>query len=248
MNYAFLVFINIVLVTGAIIMLANVAKKIFGETTAGVVFIFSAVFIGLMPWITVPYSDTFGLFFTVLILYSYTNIKNRNFKACMVLFATIIGFNIKPTVIFAFLSILFVEVCLFASKHFTKRKVSETEKALAGHSKIYIKKVLQMCCCVCITGIVCFCFVAAAKNCGVQTNPDEEYTATHFLMLGLDEQGRGYYTLENLDVSDSAKTVEERQNANLQKVYSSLSNMGFSGTVNLLAEKTTTTFADGTFM
>lgn len=103
-------------------MTAYIAKRMAGYAVGYGALVLSAVMCGLSPWIMVPYSDTFGMFFTVFILWCYVcldkQVQNQDeqtsalagvhvdaridARTCCRWFlmglAVVVGYAIKPTV------------------------------------------------------------------------------------------------------------------------------------------------------
>lgn len=237
-GYFIVVFINICLTTISVIMITRIVKKFTNSFVAIITFFFAAIFIGLMPWILVPYSDTFGLFFCTFIFYSYVFCKSRYVKAPLIVFLTIIGFNIKPTVIFVFFAIVIIEVFYL---------IKNPELNL-DYIKLNIKQLLIQLFSTLLIGLLSFCLVGFMKaKTGVVTDENKEYGLAHFLMMGTSPQFEGIWNQSFIDISDSATTQEERTEKNIEKITENLDSLGFKGVVELLYKKTMCNYEDGTF-
>lgn len=69
----------------------------------------------------------------------------------------------------------------------------------------------------------------------------------HYLMMGFNLKDRGIYSREDFDYSASQPNPQARQDANLRVFKERLTTTRFDRTVSLLANKTCTNYADGTF-
>lgn len=84
-------------------LLYQVAEKFFdSHICAAGTWLVYVLFIGLSPWMRIPYSDSIGLIFPVLILWMYQkmdNEKKKYLKYIMIAVVSFLGYKIKPTVI-----------------------------------------------------------------------------------------------------------------------------------------------------
>lgn len=70
------------------------------------------IFLLFSPWIIIPYSDTYAVFFTTSVLYVYLNknYMNRYLATFLIIFLTFVGYKIKPTVVIILIAIIFIEL------------------------------------------------------------------------------------------------------------------------------------------
>lgn len=98
------------------------------------------------------------------------------------IFATIIGYFVKPTAIFVFCAVVFVELCF----------VIKNRKAIA--EKINKLNCIKFGICV-LVFLMSFGFsnLFCLKICdyGVQIDENRSFTATHFLMMGINLENHG---------------------------------------------------------
>lgn len=229
-NYFFFAILSAWSVLASVILSTLIVKKLFGNKVCIFFFIFSSIFIGLSPWIMVPYSDTFAMLFTTLILFSAINVKNKKTKFSIIAISTIIGFNIKPTVIFAFGALLIVYVIRIINN---KNLIPK------------IKTLIPIGLCVVLT----FSFIVLVKNnSGFEINKDDEHTMTHYLEMGLNPNEEGLCNDYDRFISESTNSVSERESANINQAKKYLKQMGLTGTIGLFAKKIMCNYGDGTFM
>lgn len=236
--YLTLVFLSAILVAISVIMLGIIAKKLFSPFIAILTFLCCMLFVGFSPYILIPYSDTFGLFCTSLILFSFTTINNKAFKWFVIMFFSIVGFFIKPTV----LIVLFAIIIILISKNIKNVQLSRIkfEKKKIILSAITI--LLALC------GFVSGFFVSdIVSNYGVEINDDRAFGITHFLMMGINLETRGAWNDDDVNISRSYKNVKERTKGNLSEWQNRLNIYGIPGVAWILFNKTLTNYADGNF-
>lgn len=218
-----------------------VARRLAGTGTAILTLLPSTVFLVVSPWIAVPYSDSFGLLFPVLLLYLYlvarsaTRWWSRLLVWSLIGFVGLVGFNIKPTVIFVVIAIILVFVTTIVMSRSTPRErvvaLGSIGAALgvfmAGSSAVtYIEQ---------RSPVISF---------DVTNNP-EAFPLTHFLKMG----ATGYGAFTQTDVWETAdiKDPRERFQNGLDVYAQRVQAMGPAGYADFLARKAIWTFGDGTF-
>ena len=193
-----------------------------------------ALWIGMSPWKIIPYSDSFGLFFPIVILWLYQLLQNNRFVIvkCMLIGAiTILGFKIKPTVMILLIAIVIIELI----------KLLEKEKR-----KEAVLRIGVLCLSAIVTIIAYGCFDMAGYM-KIEINEEAACGPTHFLMLGLREDTNGVYSSGDEEFSKSFDTKEERSKANIEEVKRRIQEFGFSGLVRHGVKNSLTNFNDGTF-
>lgn len=78
--YYVLVIMSVLCVFASVIFTGLIAKKISSSFVATITFLCAVLFVGFSPWIMVPYSDTFGMFFTTITLFLYLYVGNKYAK------------------------------------------------------------------------------------------------------------------------------------------------------------------------
>lgn len=236
--YFVLVVLSMLCVFCSVILIGFIAKKLCSPIVATITFVCAVLFIGLSPWMMIPYSDTFAMFFTTLSLFLFLYIDIVPVRWFVVIFCSIIGYSIKPTAIFVLLAILFVELC-----------------NVIGNYKSYIKKVSKLNAIkVCVCVMLClFSFGFANVLChkvadyGVQIDSDRNFTATHFLMMGINLENHGGWNNDDVNISRSYANVDDRQAGNLKQWQHRLTTYGPFEIGFIFLNKTLTNFNDGSF-
>lgn len=265
--YLGLICLSSLSVAACVPMTAYIAKRMAGHAVGYGVFVLSAVMCGLSPWIMVPYSDTFGMFFTVFILWCYVcldkQVQNQDeqtsalagvhvdaridARTCcrwfLMGFAVVIGYAIKPTVIFVFVAIVVIELIQwFASFAPHGSRGSQSSKDPYDLRKTATAIVA------CAFGIVlAFALTLIVKNSTYDVNENAAFSATHFLMMGANPVSGGVWSVSDVELSDAANTPEERSRANLAEFKNRVMAMDLPQANMFLLKKLLTNFADGTF-
>lgn len=262
--YLGLICLSSLSVAACVPMTAYIAKRMAGHAVGYGAFVLSAVMCGLSPWIMVPYSDTFGMFFTVFILWCYVcldkQVQNQDeqtsalagvhvnahidARTCCRWFlmglAVVIGYAIKPTVIFVFVAIVVIELIQWLASFASRgscgsrdpRDLRKTATAIVA----------------CAFGIVlAFALTSIVKNSTYDVDDNAAFSATHFLMMGANPVSGGVWSVSDVEFSDAANTPEERSRANLAEFKNRVMAMDLPQANMFLLKKLLTNFADGTF-
>lgn len=262
--YLGLICLSSLSVAACVPMTAYIAKRMAGYAVGYGAFVLSAVMCGLSPWIMVPYSDTFGMFFTVFILWCYVcldkQVQNQDeqtsalagvhvdaridTRTCCRWFlmglAVVVGYAIKPTVIFVFVVIVVIELIQWlASLASRSSQASQGSRDLRKTATAIVA---------CAFGIVlAFALTSIVKNSTYDVNENAAFSATHFLMMGANPVSGGVWSVSDVEFSDAANTPEERSRANLAEFKNRVMAMDLPQANMFLLKKLLTNFADGTF-
>lgn len=262
--YLGLICLSSLSVAACVPMTAYVAKRMAGHVVGYGAFVLSAVMCGLSPWIMVPYSDTFGMFFTVFILWCYVcldkQVQNQGKQTsalagvhvdvridtctCCRWFlmglAVVIGYAIKPTVIFVFVAIVVIELIQWlTSLASCSSQASQGSRDLRKTATAIVA---------CVFGVVlAFALTSLVKNSTYDVDENAAFSATHFLMMGANPVSGGVWSVSDVELSDAANTPEERSRANLAEFKNRVMAMDLPQANMFLLKKLLTNFADGTF-
>lgn len=262
--YLGLICLSSLSVAACVPMTAYVAKRMAGHAVGYGAFVLSAVMCGLSPWIMVPYSDTFGMFFTVSILWCYVcldkQVQNQDeqtstlagvhidaridARTCcrwfLIGLATVVGYAIKPTVIFVFVAIVVIELIQWLASFASRSsQASQGSRDLRKTATVIVA---------CAFGVVlAFALTSIVKNSTYDVNENAAFSATHFLMMGANPVSGGVWSVSDVEFSDAANTPEERSRANLAEFKNRVMAMDLPQANMFLLKKLLTNFADGTF-
>ena len=235
-SYLSLVLGGCVCVTLAVWFSSQAARSIFGYVAGYLTFAVSFCFVGLSPWILVPYSDSYGILCPSIILFCYCCLGNRRAKWALIAFFSFLGYSIKPTAIFILFALLFVELCLAVIRgDAVRRRLRAVCDAVLGALLPFA-----------LGFALAFGAIAAVKSLGPDLDPEKAYSMTHFLMMGANTQTKGVYYEDDVIASQLCPDRASRQAMNIQEWESRIAEMGPLGLAKLSFEKTLCNFADGT--
>lgn len=211
-------------------------------------------FVGLSPWVTIPYSDSVGLLFPILILYLFFKLQNCNWDNLSLVFIIVLvaffGFKVKPQIGIITIAITIVSsvylIFGMMQKNFTKQvKNQKTKKKKEKIEKQNFKKKVLAC----AAGlVVAFMLMSGITlGCQFELNKELNFSSLHFMMMGMNPDSLGVYSSEDVEFSASFSTVKQRNEANIAVIKERLKNYGIQGTLKLIRAKILTTYNDGTF-
>ena len=200
------------------------------------VWVIYSIFIGLSPWITVPYSDSFGLGMVTLIMFccagyyfDHDNLKER--YLFILAFLSVLGFYIKPQIF-----IFFIAFCIVSL-------LSAGIKILKLNSQKIRQIIIVLIAIVIAYIIVLFCM----KYSGLTLDNESKVGIPHYLMMGLNESSNGGWNGNDIEFSQSFNSYKERCAANLHVAKERIYDMGFLRLLKLWIRKTILNYNDGTF-
>lgn len=186
--------------------------------------------VGLSPWVSIPYSDSVGLFYPTCIYWVYTRMSERKFinflRWFAIAFLSYIGYKIKPQVI-----IITIAIVIIHSFHaIWYRRISWNILAF-------------------ISGVLCSFLLVSNMlgNLQVTIDKEKEFGLTHFLMMGMNTNAMGVWAAEDVEYSKSFLSSSERSEMNIQLTKERLKEMGAGGLFQHFCRKTLTNYNDGTF-
>ena len=195
------------------------------------------ILIGLSPWVSIPYSDSWGLLFPVLILslrYVLPMGGKRAWRWFWIAFVSYLGFKIKPQVIFAFVGVMLVDGISF----WKELRRDKTYKLVVFNNLLPI-----------IGGLlvgVSSVFVLE-KSTRIHCDRSQAMGVSHFLMMGMNRNTIGDYCDADLLFSRSFATPSVRFAGNMKETGRRIREMGVCGFGELMCEKMLVNYYDGTF-
>lgn len=189
------------------------------------------------PWKTVPYTDMFAIMFPLLsislyVFYYYSKNKIVRYILWFLIFVSgFLGSLMKPTVFIVPIAIILCEIV---------RSVIN----LRGTWKEILVKLALI---VLALFMYCGCKQFIYEDVGYEPNKESEFTALHFLMMGLNEQSTGSFHSGDVAISGNVQLLEDRTEKQIEVIKERLEEKGFFGYINFLLRKMVMTFNDGTF-
>lgn len=248
LEYYALIVVQCFLNTAAGLLLITAIKQLFhNDFLCFLGYLFYLCLVGISPWVVVPYSDSMGLIFPVLILNIYlyksedTPEKSADshwitdiVKWFLIALISYIGYKIKPQIIILLMGIILAEIYT-KLVHFRQVKIS-------------LLKLIR------IVTALCLGFVMAisltnimSQKTKVPLNPERAFGPAHFLMMGLNPETNGGYYRPDVDFSGSFATTAERNSANIAVAVERVKEMGPSNLRRHLINKVLINYNDGSF-
>lgn len=221
-SYLCLVVGSCLCVCGSILLISFVAQKMSGFAAGYCCFSTCFFFLGLSPWILVPYSDTYGMAFTSLSLWFYVCCESRFIKWPGLAFCVVIGYAIKPTVVFVGVAIVAIE----AWQRITQKR------------SFHIKPRTPFAVLAVIASALIATLLVSTMRLPISNFDDtKSFSSSHFLMMGFNQTTGGMWASDDVALSRSMPTQRERQEANIKEWFGRVQEAGVSGTAKLLTKK-----------
>ncbi len=189
------------------------------------------------PWKTVPYTDMFAIMFPMIcisfyVFHYYSEKRILRYVLWFFIFLSgSLGALIKPTVFIVPIAIVLCEILRCVVSFRDKWK------------QLIVKVVLV------ITAIFIYmgCKAYIYEDVGYKQNEEIQFTAVHYMMMGLNEESTGSYHSGDVAISGSVSLLKDRTEKQIQVIKERLEEKGFFGYLNFLLRKMVMTFNDGTF-
>lgn len=200
-------------------------------------FIF-AFLTGLSPWVSVPYSDTYSIIFPITIMWTYVNRKDRSLFMSwfFIVFLSLIGYFIKPTVLLTLMAIVFITLVHFFCTNVRKPWGVMFKKILA----FLVGSILG-------TLMAISLFDYAKHALGFTPDKNQQVTPYHYFMMGMNVESGGGYNQWDVNYSFSAPTVEARNEQDYDEAMRRIREMGPNRFMTFMVQKALTNFNDGSF-
>lgn len=191
-----------------------------------------ALVVGLSPWFLIPYSDTTGILFPILLFYLYIRpFRKEMLRWPLIAACFYIGFRIKPTSAIPFIAILLVEIIsLFSRSTNWKKVLISTSTILATIVVLQIGYAALL-----------------SPALGITLDKEREIGPLHFVKMGLNPQTDGVYFHDDVLFTKTFPTKSEQNAANLQVIQDRLNSYGRLGTPLFLLRKALVNFNNGSF-
>lgn len=220
--------------------LYDIAYKISGSYSwTWATYFMYFLFVGISPWFMVPYSDSTGILFPILITWLYTRLK-RDSKKQKIIVAIImgvvsnLGMHIKPQVIIVLIAIVFNELLVFIREKASFRALKEALIFLIGIIAAFL-----------IMNVIYTNWIIPQLK--IEVNDELPMEIPHYMMMGLNNITNGGYLDSDRMYSISFDNRAERNRADLQECGRRLNDYGLVGLAKHLCKKTLVNYGDGTF-
>lgn len=240
-----LLIVNAVVLDLAALGVYCLGRRLQGPRLATHLFLLGLLFWGLSPWVLEFYSDTLGLFMVVVLLLvglltvQATRLRFKIPLALLYAVCTLLAYLLKPTtLILAIAWVLVLGVKALQQKKSLKQWLVGLVFILGIGGFVAVG----------YTTFNHYTYDHLTFTLWGQTkklNPDLRTPPTHFIAMGL--KGIGGYNAQDVKDTWTAKTYQERDALNRQKIKTRLKNYGPVGYLKFLAVKFNNNVANGNF-
>lgn len=198
-------------------------------------YLFFLLFTGLSPWISIPYSDVWSLFFSMGIVWlALTGVLSSKplFKRCLFVFVSVLAYAVKPQLLLVALAVVSVRL--------SDRSLSANFRANLFRAKPAAS----------LAASLFFALLAvslAGKSTGISPDRNSAFGMTHYLLIGMNSRTIGDYAPEDVEFSRNYSDRASRAKAELAETGRRVYEMGLPGFCRHWCEKSILTYGDGTF-
>ena len=238
--------LNSVALTSSVLLAYLTARRMSRPATAYVLLGLSWIFIGLSPWVAVPYSDTLAMPFTAVVLYLFSverTTRRATWWRALLWFTMaatgLVGYHVKPTAVFVLVAV--VLVALVATR-------PTRSTALAGSA--YVGAAL--------VGVVLASVAVSSATDGLRAraadlDPAFRLDVSHFLKMGAQAKPGphndyyGVYAEDDIAETRTFAPGRERIERNVERYLERVADMGPVGYPTFLWHKAAWFAGDGSF-
>ena len=232
--YRSLVTINCIIIDLTLILMLRVLSNFKVKKKNKIIgLLFFILLIGVSPWILVPYTDTFSMFMITIILYNYTKNNKKFYNYISIGFWLVLGYFIKPTAVIIGIAIAIIEIIKLFNKIFKKKDMLEIFKK-------YLIAILMI-----VIGVFLGFVVEKMleKQYPFDINRIYSLTIYHYFMMGLNEETKGAFDVDDFWNTYNIQDKEERKEYNIKVWKERLKELD----VKFLLDKLDFIYDDGTF-
>lgn len=238
-NYFPLIIVGCLLVSLSGYFFADCVRML--TVRKGLIYIFWIVFVlmtGLSPWVSIPYSDTYSIFFPIFCVWLFLLKDDDNYLTCwfFITFTALVGYFIKPTVFLTLIVLLFFEVVNFLCNVKSNSKKMKWKRSVGLIATVFLAAFMAF-----------FMRYGMEKVTGFTPDENKHFTAIHYLRMGMNEEYGGGYNQTDVNASASYATVSERNAGDFKEAMSRIKGMLPFRFVKFMAQKCLTNFNDGTY-
>lgn len=192
--------------------------------------------LGVCPWVSIPYSDSIGIFFPVCLMYIYLQAEYQKKVKWWFLFGMvgIVAYKIKPQLFIVVLAVCVVKGIQFLNDIISKLQIG-WKRRVKGFSLT-------------LGGMIASLLIVhvAVDSLPIAIDSKKEFGPAHFVMMGLNREMDGGFFYDDV-LYTAEQTSEKRTAANLEVIQNRLEQYGVPGILEHLVKKTLNNYADGTW-
>lgn len=181
------------------------------------------------PWVSIPYTDTFGMFFVMLAVYLFLRIPNFYIRSGLLILTAFTGYMMKPTCIFT----LFAVMLIYLPKVFQKIRVRKS-LFLLGMLVIGYSITLGM-------------PLWIQHTLSFQLDPEARMSYAHFLLIGSNADSYGGWNDGDYWLGTNTEGYEARKTVELDTAIERYKNYSYSELKKHLQNKMLFIMNDGAF-
>lgn len=199
-------------------------------------FLVSVIVIGLNPWFSFCYTDSFGVLFPILVVYLYekpvSQPSRRLWNRLLAMALGAVGYRFKPQcgiMVIALLAMEFVQ-------------------CFSGQWKQHLKQLcLDILAFALTIGLLAAAIGVFCNRFDIVVDKELSFGPAHFFMMGLNEEREGAYLYEDVEFSGSFATKAQRNAADLERAVERIKAYGPVGLAKHVVRKLERVYDDGTF-
>ena len=228
-----ILWLQCLLVSLTCLMIYKILRKVGNSSLFSMtVFIATAVYVGMSPWLDVPYSDVATLVLPIAMIYIY--LRRRSMVTWMLIgLLTAVGYALKPQVVITtFALIIYSLIAELTGRN--RREKEGTLECIVGFAAAII---------------VFFLVLHGSIFPSLKLNLDvtQEFGVSHYLMMGLNPETDGVYSNADTEFTASFDDKDARNEADIAVVRERIENYGLRGLLRHLMRKMIVNYADGSF-
>lgn len=234
--------INLLVADTAILLGARLAWHCLGRGGCAAYLILSLGLVAFNPWMAVPYTDTLTLIFPPLILLLWERSRQATLPRALGWWALMglaagLGYLIKPTALIALIAVFFLSF-------FLQRKAWRSWARGLLLSCVALAVVIGV-----TQAFYLVCYTLAPGELNHETLEANSVPMTHFLMMGLTENGDiiGGWNGDDVSATEAIPGKAAKVRYNLETAQARLQAMGLGGYIRHLWLKSRFIWNDGTF-
>ncbi|MDO4854823.1 MAG: hypothetical protein Q4A43_05405 [Coriobacteriia bacterium] len=232
--------LNSVLCVVSGVLLYSILKSRCSHAISFFGFIAFVVLIGFSPWFLVAYSDSLVIAIPIFICWIVTKMEGQPLsrvcpKMGVMVFVGLVGYFIKPQVIFILAAVLLVYVF--------PRVAAALKSACVSECLLIVASLL-------VGAAIAFLVKGVAGyvvSDSFEIDDSQSFSATHFFMMGLNDVSNGGFCAEDVFFSQSYSNKVERNAADLYRALERVSEKGADGVVLHGLKKQLTLWGDSSF-
>jgi len=224
-------------------LLYRVLHRLTSRYWAWVGWIIYLSLIWISPWVSIPYTDSAGLLFPILILDIYTNEKKGTWwKLSALGIISALAYKIKPQAMIPFIAIVLLEVIDILS---VKQDwiVRVRHLCFATRRKAVLGVVLMLT----IMAVFSTLIGQIKADSSIEIDKERAFEFSHWMMMGVNPVSYGTYSDEDVQFSMGIATQEERRLRNLEVFVERMSDFTPLSYLNFLKTKLIILYHDGSF-